>query len=89
MMRQEGLAKRVVEALFLDSNSPTFTIVRTPATVYLPIDDDGEPYQDNLAARICPDVSKILVLKLPTILRAFLLFLLPLIRYNLVQTYRD
>ena len=42
-MRQEGLSKWVVEALFLDKNSPTSTIVRTPATAYLPIDDDGEP----------------------------------------------
>ena len=42
-MRQEGLAKRVVEALFLDKNSPTSTIVRSPATAYLPIDDYGEP----------------------------------------------
>ena len=33
----------MVEALFLDKNSSTSTIVRTSATVYLPIDDDGEP----------------------------------------------
>ena len=44
IMRQEGLSKRVVAALFLDKNSPTSTIVRTPVTAYLPaIDDGGEP----------------------------------------------
>ena len=42
-MRQEGLAERAVEALFFDTNSPTSTIVHTPATAYLPIDDNGEP----------------------------------------------
>ena len=40
IMRQEGLAKRIVEAMFLDNNK--ITSVRTPATAYLPIDEEGE-----------------------------------------------
>ena len=43
VMRQEGLAKRIVEALFLDDKSSSS--VRTPATAYLPIDEEGEPAQ--------------------------------------------
>ena len=42
IMRQEGLAKRIVEALFLDNSNKGSTTVRTPATAYLPIDDEGE-----------------------------------------------
>ena len=41
-MKQEGLTKRVVEALFLNDNSTAATIVRTPATAYLPIDKEGK-----------------------------------------------
>jgi hypothetical protein len=40
VMRQEGLAKRIVEALFLDDK--TVTSVRTPAVDFLPIDTEGE-----------------------------------------------
>ena len=40
VMRQEGLTKRIVKALFLDDNK--ITSLRTPATSYLPIDEDGE-----------------------------------------------
>ena len=43
IMRQEGLTKHVVEALFLNNNSVTAIIVRTLATAYPPIDEDGEP----------------------------------------------
>ena len=52
IMRQEGLSKRVVEALFLDKNSPTSTIVRTPATAYLPIDDDSEPASNSITMHL-------------------------------------
>jgi len=41
IMRQEGLTKRIVEALFLDDKS--ITPVSTPATAFLPIDAEGEP----------------------------------------------
>ena len=43
IMKQEGLTKRVVEALFLNNNSTAATIVRTPDTAYLRIDEEGEP----------------------------------------------
>ena len=43
IMKQECLTKRVAEALFLNNNSMAATIVRTPATTYLPIDEEGEP----------------------------------------------
>ena len=32
----------MVEALFLNNNTTAATIVRTPATTYLPIDEEGE-----------------------------------------------
>ena len=40
VMRQEGLAKKIVTALRLDDNS--ITSLRTPANAYLPIDVEGE-----------------------------------------------
>ena len=43
IMKQEGLTKRVVEALFLNNNSTAATIVHTPATAYLPIDEERKP----------------------------------------------
>ena len=43
IMKQEGLTKCVVEALFLNNNSTAATIVRTPASEYLPIGEEGEP----------------------------------------------
>ena len=33
----------MIEALFLNNNSTAATIVHTPATAYLPIDEEGEP----------------------------------------------
>ena len=47
IMRQESLAKRGVEALLLDKNTPTSAIVHTPSTAYIPIDDDGDPALGN------------------------------------------
>jgi hypothetical protein len=38
-LRQSGLSQRIVEALHLDDDTPT---VKTPATDYLPIDEEGE-----------------------------------------------
>ena len=48
IMKKEGLTKRVVEALFFNNNnnnnnSTAVTIVHTPATAYLPIDEEGKP----------------------------------------------
>lgn len=40
VMRQEGLTKRIVEALFLDDSQ--IKAVATSATAYLPIDTEGE-----------------------------------------------
>jgi hypothetical protein len=40
VMRQEGLAKRIISALFMDDNS--VTSLRTPANAFLPIDEEGE-----------------------------------------------
>ena len=45
IMKQEGLTKRVVKALFLNNNSTDATIVQTPATTYLPFDDNSETEQ--------------------------------------------
>ena len=42
IMCQEGLAKQVVEALFLDTNNPTSTMVRISITACLLLIDDGE-----------------------------------------------
>ena len=41
VMRQSGLAKRIIEALHLDDSTSTST--DTPCTSFLPIDADGEP----------------------------------------------
>ena len=41
VMRQEGLAKKIIEALFLNTGSAT--PVKTPATKFLAIDKEGEP----------------------------------------------
>ena len=42
IMKQEGLTKRVVEALFLNNNIKAATIVCTPATAYFTIDEEGK-----------------------------------------------
>jgi hypothetical protein len=41
IMRQSGLAKRIIEALHLDDSSSTST--DTPCTAFLPIDESGTP----------------------------------------------
>jgi hypothetical protein len=40
VMRQEGLAKRIISALFMDDNS--VTSLRTPANAFLPIDEEDD-----------------------------------------------
>ena len=44
-MKQEDLTNRVVKTLFLYNNSTNAIIIQTPVTLYLPIDDQGEPAQ--------------------------------------------
>ena len=44
-MKQEGLTEHMVKAIFLDNTSTRATIVHTPATVYLPFDEEGESVQ--------------------------------------------
>jgi hypothetical protein len=41
IMRQSGLAKRIIEALHLDDTSTTTT--ERPCTAFLPIDAEGTP----------------------------------------------